>query len=279
VSDQVTSDYDWPAFREAWTALVPCAGVSLLAAAGGSLSVLFRFRPPAHGSGPTLAVLYVVAIAILPVVLSVLFVGFDWARTALIVLLWTYIGLTLLSLPHLFEAKPRAGWVILLFTVPELVALHLVHGTRFRDAVALLAEKRNARWGPGFGWAILVSACGLFASSTVTVLLSEQLSKLAFADLTKLRGPFQLLPAVAGLLLYASAIARAPVSRVPLRSVLLFNLVPIGVALVSSDATSAARAMSITALMLNAAALFGSTLPSFKRFWANQRAKRESTAV
>ena len=265
---------DWNAFRELWIALVPCAGVSLLAAAGGTLSVLLRVPPPMHGSSPTLVVLYLFAIAAMPVILSSLFAGFYWARTALIVMLWIYIGMTLVSLPQLFGVKPRAGWVMVVFVVPELIALRLAYGTRLRTAARSLEEKRQARWGPGFGLVSAVSACGLFATSSATVLLTEQLRTLGIVDLTNVAKPLRWLPTVAGLLCYAGAVARVPLSRRAIWCVFVLNLLPIVFGVATNGVTNQAGAFALAALVLDAFALVGSTLPAFTGFWERLHAKR-----
>jgi hypothetical protein len=272
VKASAPADFDQNASRAAWIALVPFAASMLLSEVGAILSVVLRM--PAHSRAGqhshTFVVLYMLSLVPAPVLIASLLVGYSWVRPLAVLLLWSYLTLTITDLVALFGTSLRAALVVAIFLGPQILTLRLVHGARLRSALSQLAKRRHLRWGPGFGWYLVISMCALFINAVVGALVAVRWHEAGGPDFVHMRGPPRLIPALIGSFAAMFAVARLPRTRAPAAGLLMFD-VGFFLVLIFIGALSVVAAwLCWVALIAVSVALLGLSRPEFRAFCARQ---------
>lgn len=266
---------DWATFRRQWSALVPLAVASLLAEVGAILSVLFRVPPPPPGSGPNGAVLYVLSLAPVPVLIACLLVGYVWARLALSIVLVSSAALMLANAGLLCAAGDTpSAFILAPFLLCALLGLRRVHAPSVKLALAELDAQRRLRWGLGHGWMLVLAMASIVATASLAILALDYVRVAGGPDWTKLAGPLRLAPVIAGGAVAAGALARMPISRSPMRWLLIGALALLVSYLVYFELDVQRRAFAATALLFDLLGLVALGRPSLHSYCERQLAKQ-----
>jgi hypothetical protein len=258
-------------YRKRWVSTVPFAALAVLAQVGAVLAVLFS-RSPADASGEAAwLAIYVLGMSAIPLLLSCLLVGYARARIALLLVLWGCLVWTVSSLPGVIEMKPKAALGLSPFLLAQAGALWLGHGTRLKEAGVSLELRRRTRWGPGFGWMLVIAGCGLFSSGSVTVLGAVELARAGGPDLLDLPGIFRLVPAVIGLSAAVFGLSRIASSRAPMAWIAGASLVLLACVVLLNGWLSTAGKFASFVMLLDVVVLVALTQPAFVAFCERQR--------
>jgi hypothetical protein len=261
-------------YRELWAATIPFAGLAVLAHVGAILSVLFRLSPPSSSGTPWLGLSYLLVMLPVPVLLSCFLIGYARARVILLVLLWGSLALTTVNLFGVLEVKRKAAVGLLPFLLTQALALRLGHGTRLRDAALVLEARRQARWGPGFGWMLVITAAGLFSCASLAVLGAVEIQRAGGPDLLHLPGILRLMPVGIGIGVAAFGSSRIARSRAPMAWIAGVSLVLLACIVALNGWASSAGSFALFAMVLDALVLLGLTRPTLSAFCERQRNKR-----
>jgi hypothetical protein len=185
--------------------------------------------------------------------------------------LWGCLVLTLVNLVGLLETKRKAALGLLPFVLAQGFALRLGHGRRLREAVRALEARRHARWGPGFGWMLVIAGCGLFTSPSVTVLIAVEVARVGGPDLLRLPGVLRLLPAAIGIGAAVFALSRLTRSRAPMAWISAINLVLLAWLMRVNGWSSTAGHFALLGVVLTALLFVALTRRTFEAFRERHR--------
>jgi hypothetical protein len=231
---------------------------------------MFRTAAPAPGTGGGYAALYLLALLPVPVLVPCLLLGYRWARPTLAIFLWAAFGLTAINAGLLWSSDTQSAIILTPFLIAAIIALRFVHGCKLKSALLELAGRRDMRWGPGFGWMLILSSCAIVAVCSAVVLLAIELGRLAGLQWI---GPIQWLPLSLGGALSAFALFKMPRTHGFMRWLLAGTAAYLVFVVVRSGYAGRSGGLASTAIIFDGFAAPALSRPTLASFYKRQREK------